>query len=500
LAAIRLPAAIATLLTTLLIYVYGRNYLSRLGAFGAAASYATMAQILMLGRLAESDSLLTLCLCGALFGWHYAYARLANPALAWTLGYALAALAGLAKGPQGPVYFVAITTALLAARRDWRFLLNRWHAVGLLMFVLVIGVWQVPFYLAVDANSAAAIWSEGGDVGKRFVYHGVGRALSRWLSYPFEVWGSALPWSFLWPLLATRWFRQSIAGARPMVLFLAVACAVTYPTCWLPADSRPRHFMSMYPCLALFCGLAIQRSWESRQIGWWQRSWDNYLLTGVALILAAPLALAGLRLWGTTRWRELVQEISGFWLALYVVAALGATVVTLWSRKRHDLPHARAGVLAIAAFMGLSYTTVVMTLQMRTANDPSDAVARIREMLPPGERLISLGKVHHLFAYYYGEPIEMRKLPRKQQAPQIEDSYFCFAEDPGTEPLLIPFDWEPIAEVSCERARSERPLTKVVIGRRLGDTHRQVGLWQPEDSERPFFETSAAPNELPRRR
>ena len=61
LSAIRLPSVLATLLTTVLIYVYGRNFLSRIGAFGSAAAYCTMAQVLQLGRMAESDALLTLC-------------------------------------------------------------------------------------------------------------------------------------------------------------------------------------------------------------------------------------------------------------------------------------------------------------------------------------------------------------------------------------------------------------------------------------------------------
>ena len=160
------------------------------------------------------------------------------------------------------------------------------------------------------------------------------------------------------------------------------------------------------------------------------------------------------RLWAPRDGANWPRKYPALWLAVYVLAAVGATAAVFWSRKRHDLPHARAGVLAVAVFMGLSYTIMVMTFQMRTANDPSAEVARIREMLPPGERLISLGKVHHLFAYYYGQPIEMRKLPRRQVAPNVEDRYFCFAEDPGTEPLQIPFDWEPIAEVSCERARA----------------------------------------------
>ena len=91
-----------------------------------------MAQVLQLGRMAESDALLTLCLAAALVllalrlrasrtirGWH------GSAATRWP------ALAGLAKGPQGPVYFVAITTVFLLWRRDWRFLFNRWHLAGL---------------------------------------------------------------------------------------------------------------------------------------------------------------------------------------------------------------------------------------------------------------------------------------------------------------------------------------------------------------------------------
>ena len=120
LVAVRLPAATATLLIAALIYLYGRNYLTRLGAFAAAVAYPTMAQVLQLGRLAESDSLLALTMSAALFAWHYGYERRGDLRLAWCGGYAFAALAGLAKGPQGPIYFVAITTAFLALRRDWR--------------------------------------------------------------------------------------------------------------------------------------------------------------------------------------------------------------------------------------------------------------------------------------------------------------------------------------------------------------------------------------------
>ncbi len=463
--AIRLPSAIATLLTTLLIYFYSRNFLSRVGAFAAAAAYPTMGQVLQLGRMGESDVLLTLCLSGALFAWHFGYACRSSPRWAWIAGYALAALAGLAKGPQGPVYFVAITTVFLLFRRDWKCLLSPWHLTGVGVFALILGAWQLPFTLALDSTSTQAVWSEGGQLGARFHYASVGQALRHWGSYPFEVFGCLLPWSFLLPVLCTRWFRQNIGSARPMVVFLLTACAVTFPTCWLPAESRPRYFMSLYPCLALLVGLVIQRSWESRQLGWWQRSWDQFLVAAAATIGIAGLFVAAGRLWGGSVLRGFDQSVSLGFALVYALAALVAATAVLWSRRGHDRAHAQVGILAVTGFLGMTYTGVVVGVLIQTSNDPSAEVAAVRELIPPGERLVSLGRVHHLFAYYYQEPIELRRISKSTGTIKFENTYFCFTEDPGFPTPKIPFAWDRVTEISCERARSSRPLTKVVVGK-----------------------------------
>ena len=49
------------------------------------------------------------------------------------------------QGPQIPVYFVAITSVFLTLRRDWGFLFSRWHLAGWAVFVLIVGLWQLPF-------------------------------------------------------------------------------------------------------------------------------------------------------------------------------------------------------------------------------------------------------------------------------------------------------------------------------------------------------------------
>ncbi len=68
--AIRLPSLLATLATTLLIYAYARISLSRLGAFTAAASFATMADMFKMGLYAETEPLFILLVSASLLVWH----------------------------------------------------------------------------------------------------------------------------------------------------------------------------------------------------------------------------------------------------------------------------------------------------------------------------------------------------------------------------------------------------------------------------------------------
>ena len=74
--------------------------MSRFCAFTAALAFATMLQVMELGRTAETDLVLTVFLTAGLFGWHYFYEIRKMPTAAWTLGYAAVALATLTKGPQ----------------------------------------------------------------------------------------------------------------------------------------------------------------------------------------------------------------------------------------------------------------------------------------------------------------------------------------------------------------------------------------------------------------
>jgi len=275
-----------------------------------------------------------------------------------------------------------------------------------------------------------------------------------------------MPWSFLLPVLATRWFRHSIGDARPWVAFLLTACVVAFPTCWLPAESRPRYFMSLFPCVAPLVGLVIERCWETEQLGWWQRSWDRYSLAGVGVIVSAGLFVVGIRSLGGLVPRGLGESMSIPFVAAYAVAAVIASCTVLWARGRKNWLHAQTGTLVLGGFLGLSYTGVVVDMQIHTSNNPSAAIAAVQEMLPDGEHLVSFGPVHHLFAYYYRQPIELVPMVTREVPSTNTATYFCYAVDPSVPTVEVPFAWDSLAEISCERAQSDRPRAKVVVGKR----------------------------------
>src|SRR5207249_5700066 len=117
--AVRLPAILATLLTSLLIYGYSRAFLSRFGAFTGALAYATMGQVLQLGRVGETEAVFTFFVSASLLVWHLGYVKQWSDTWIWTAGYGLAAFGALAKGPQAPIYFVVVTGMFLILQRLW---------------------------------------------------------------------------------------------------------------------------------------------------------------------------------------------------------------------------------------------------------------------------------------------------------------------------------------------------------------------------------------------
>lgn len=468
--AIRLPTLLATVLTCGLIYWYARRFAAPPAALVAGLAYSTMLQVLELGRLAETEALLTLLVAASLLVWHTGYMARWPVAATWSAGYALGALAGLTKGPQGPVYFVAATGAyLLLVRRDWRMLVHWGHAAGIATLVAVLAAWVVPFWQATDVESVLAIW--GRNAAIRFANPGAEAMILHALEFPLRLLVCTLPWSALLVAYALPSVRRELGEARPFVLFLVTALIVTLPSCLTAIEARARYFMPLYPCIALLLAPLIDRVCAPRTataqrpaprlLAWLWYHWQGATALALLGVAFAMLAATALSLGDSV----LVQ--SPAFAVTYLVLVVGvATAIFIWRGRGTGFSTAAAAAVIALAF-GATYSGARINELVRKSADNGADIAALRTRLPRDAQLVSFGRAHHLFAYYYGQTIPALDWPAAAGTVPGNLEYFCFEDLEGVEEPALPFAWEPVAVVPCDRNREPRPAQKMIVGRRL---------------------------------
>jgi len=469
LVAIRLPSVIAIVLTSLLVYSYARMLISPTTAFIAALAYASMGQVLQIGRMGESEAVFTLLVSASLMLWHLGYLRGWPPLWTWSLGFAAAACAALAKGPQAPVYFVAISAVYLAYRRDWRYLLSWQFLAGGALFTAIIAAWQIPFYLATDWKTVTATWT--GLAKDRVGFGGLAEHIAL---YPLETFACLLPWSPILFALVKRETRDLIADQWPVVSFIFIAVAIAYPTVWFVTGAQARYFMPLYPLIAVLIGLVIDRCSVAALGRYPRRAWHQFLVLTATLITAIAFVAFAEFKWALGPYQP-------FWLSVAILACAVAAVAAIIRCYRQNTAGARAlAVAAIAAFAGLTHAGALMNVNIARWNDPTVDVAELRAMLPPGTDLVSLTPISHRFAYLYRAEITELAWPREVDDLPADVEYFCFMRDPGdtaakraagrgrswtTTPGTLPFAWKEVATICVERRLRDQPQITVVLGR-----------------------------------
>lgn len=462
-AAVRMPAILGILLAAVMIFCFSRRFLSSMGAAAAAIAFLTFGQVLQLGRLAESEGVYVGCMTAALFGWHMGYRGGRTAWQTWMWTYAWTAAATLTKGPQGAVYTCAAIGLYLLLQRDWRYLLSRGHAAGLVLFAVLVGGWFVGCTLQEDfATAQGNLFA----VAKAWLKNR-GSLLSHMIAYPVYVLAALLPWSPLLLRYAWRNFRNDLGLARDGVMFCAAALAATFPSVWLSYGAMSRHYLCMYPCFAVLIGVVLEKSFASSSesslaAGW---RWFCRVLSAVAVVGAVVVAAAP---WIETEWaRRLVQPT---WFSICFFALVAASVTGIaWSIRRWTVePNSVnvrfAGFIALVALFGAAYVGVGINTLAGMANNHASQVAAVRRKLPPNVKLVSFGPLDHVFTFNFREPI--RQLDRPRSVDDIPEDVEYFAYTPGLGPnVQVLGPWEEVAVVSCERNEKPSPGRVVVIGK-----------------------------------
>lgn len=470
--AVRLPSVVAIVLTSLVVFAYTRSFATAITALVAALVYATFGQVLQIGRLGESEATFALFVGASLLSWHLGYVRGWRPILTWSIGFGFAALAALVKGPQAPVYFVAITAAYLAYCRDWSYLFNWQPLFGGFVFAAIIAAWQIPFYLRTDWQHVWATWA--GLAGDRFHAWGM---LIHAVTYPIETFACLLPWSPMLVALAWPSVRRRVFDRSPAAEFLIIAMLVAYPTVWFAAGARGRYFMPLYPLAAVLVGLVIETCATAPRGSAARRAWHRFLLL-ISAVIGATGLFVSVRSW-LPKATVVSRENLGFDLLFASMSAVA--VIAIWSafRKQGNVVPLRAA-LAIAVVVGLGAVGPLMNSNARKWSDPTEAVAGLASLIPNDSQLVSLTPIDHRFAYYYGKSIRELGWPRTVDDVPADVEYFCFMRWPGdtaiaraagrgrtvyTTPGTLPFAWEEVTAICSDRRPDLATATFIVLGR-----------------------------------
>ncbi|MFM8223784.1 MAG: hypothetical protein ACKOJF_33200, partial [Planctomycetaceae bacterium] len=300
------------------------------------------------------------------------------------------------------------------------------------------------------------------DVGHRFLDASWGSFAEHFATYPLELWACLLPWSALGLVWNRPGFRQAVGTAWPTVRFLGVAIVAAFPTVWLPPGSRPRYFMSLYPCIALLLGLTIDRLAHADPTAEWRRIWPWFLRGCAVTMLVAGGVVLTVSLFPLGSWYAQPVLFACLYAALSLAGAvLLGRLATGTTRRAWT-----GALLTIAGFVGLTQVGVLVTAHQQTTPDTIAKVRELRQMLPAGAQLHSLNLAHHMFVFHWGDLPRINWPESEQEWPEGVE-YFCFdvRDLVGRE---IPVDWEEIFQVPCTKHREQEHQMRVIVGRRRG--------------------------------
>ncbi|MCX5643583.1 MAG: glycosyltransferase family 39 protein [Phycisphaerae bacterium] len=462
---LRLFMAAVVLCTSLVIWSYARAFLSGTGAFLAAVAYPTMGHVFDLGRRVETDGLFALLMAGALMVWHYGYARRWRPTLVWALGGAVAALATLTKGSQGPVTFFGTVYLFLLVRRDGRYLLRWSHVLGLVLFIGIIAIWQVPFYWHTGWEGTRMTWLDP-YIGR--VNTGIAGRLLHFAKFPVIVLGATLPWSVLLVGLFHRPFWKLEEAARSAVVFALLGMATVFVPVWINAGGLHRYVMPMYPLLAVVCGAVAQQCLSAPMTSSLRQFWRNTIRI-VALVMAGvAVAFLMATIGGAFSDAPWIHVLAQPWLLMTaLVTGVAAGVALIWRQTSPGrTEHGRLVTFTSVVLLAACFNGPILNATARNMDDVGPQIMAMRHSLPTKTRLVSFGPVFHKFLYWYEDSIPILGMPATLSDVPEDLEYFAMDVRWGRLPEL-PFEWEHVAAFNMGRIRKTHPEHAVVVGRRI---------------------------------
>lgn len=261
----RLPSVIAALLTGITIYFLTRDWLGREGRLFAAIATISMVGLIAKGRTAEIDSLFIFFVVLILLIWLKGYVRGWKPSVLWSVSLTILGIGFLAKGPQIIGYFYVTVFAYLLYRKKLSFFFSKFHLLGILCFVLILGGYLLTVLQWIPFDDYIKMWK--GQIAQR-AYSKSYSFIGHVLSYPPRILLEFMPWSlFVLPVIIFRTMRLKAGEVlrNEIVIFSLVLIVVNFPLYWMLPGSRVRYFLPAGPFFAIIMA-ALFESYQNAEI------------------------------------------------------------------------------------------------------------------------------------------------------------------------------------------------------------------------------------------
>jgi 4-amino-4-deoxy-L-arabinose transferase-like glycosyltransferase len=419
--AARLPSALFGVALILLQYLFLSRLRGQIAGLFGALMLLLNAEILALGRMAITDSVLIFFTTLSLYGFwlgHHGTGRQRH--WMWAF-YAGMALATLTKGPVG--FAVPLTAAFLyltVARRWSTFWQQGFPIAGTLLVLLLAGPWYTAMFLI--HGDAYASQAKVHTVG-RFLSPMEGHGGGWWFYLPVLLLGF-FPWSALLPVALHRAYRswresRTILDARVTVGDSGGASASSDQLEWFAAlwvvgvfvfftlsSTRLPHYIGpLFPAAALLAGSywsQVLKDPTTRGI-----SGSIHTMTGVGFLLAIGFACLPM-LYGNFS-GKLIKEFplatqfdlgSGPYLAAAVLL-IGMGLVGYFglSEERRGAAFGAAGGVTASVFL-LVILTVIPGINRYAIAPPQELAYAAGLNLNPADQFIAFGSTRPSLAFY----------------------------------------------------------------------------------------------------
>lgn len=413
----RLPSALASMLTLVVVYELGRQCFNRRTGLLSSIVLGSSLYFSVVAHAVTPDAflILTTLLTFTLFACQYE-----SQGTSWLVLIGITTgLAVLAKGPVGLVLPVSIVGMFLIWERQWHRLQHRHVLFGCLLFAVV----AAPWYIAVGIETRWAFWRGF------FLRHNVDRFMSPmeghrggWWFHPLVLLAAMSPWTiflgpvswFAWKGEATkeamdkswwrRWLRPSV-GSQWKYRFLFCWILVWMSVFSIAATKLPNYIVPLYPALAVLIARFLERcmAGEIHLPVWiWRTVLGLFGLVGIAcsagmLIASAELDLPFMR-------GRVIPSLS-ILACLGLIPILGALLgYRYWHAGRVDR---MAWTLSLSSVLWLASMAAFGVGVVDQARAPRALALAINQVEETGDYLVGChARYHPSLVFYTGRTLQ----------------------------------------------------------------------------------------------